>query len=189
VTDTLDKRLQTAKILVSAEQIQKRVQELARKISQDYGGRKVTIVCVLENGFIFAADLVRHLDLPVVCRFVRPEVKEIPGSVPTREIYFTPNVPVSGEDVLIVEAILQSGQTSEFLIRNMMGRGAASVKLVTLLDKQKARRVALQPDYFGFVLDESFVVGYGMGAPDIGRNLPYIAAVPGIAGPETKEPS
>ena len=88
------------------------------------------------------------------------------------------------EDVLIVEAILQSGQTSEFLIRNMMGRGAASVKLIALLDKQKARRVALQPDYFGFVLDESFVVGYGLGAPDVGRNLPYIAAVPGIGGPE-----
>jgi hypoxanthine phosphoribosyltransferase len=65
----------------------------------------------------------------------------------------------------------------------MMGRGAASVKLITLLDKQKARRVALQPDYFGFVLDESFVVGYGMGAPDVGRNLPYIAAVSGPARP------
>jgi hypoxanthine phosphoribosyltransferase len=179
--------LQTTKILVTAEQIQKRVQELARKISQDYAGRRVTIVCVLENGFIFTADLVRHLEVPVVCRFVRPEVKEITGSVPTREIFFAPNVPVAGEDVLIVEAILQSGQTSEFLIRNMMSRGAASVKLVTLLDKQKARRVALQPDYFGFVLDESFVVGYGMGAPDIGRNLPYISAVPGIAGAKGTE--
>jgi len=187
VTDTFDKKLQTTKILVSAEQIQKRVHELARKISQDYAGKKLTIVCVLENGFIFAADLVRHLEIAVVCRFVRPEIKEIPGSVPTREIFFAPNVPVAGEDVLIVEAILQSGQTSEFLIRNMMGRGAASVKLVTLLDKQKARRVALQPDYFGFVLDESFVVGYGMGAPDLGRNLPYIAAVPGIAASGGKE--
>ena len=189
MTYSSEKRLHTTKILVSAEQIQKRVQELARKISQDYAGRKVTIVCVLENGFIFAADLVRHLEIPVVCRFVRPEMKEIPGSIPTREIYFAPDVPVSGEDVLVVEAILQSGQTSEFLIRNMMGRGAASVKLVTLLDKQKARRVALQPDYFGFVLDESFVVGYGMGAPDLGRNLPYIAAVPGIVGSETKATS
>ena len=186
MTDTLDKRLQTTKILVSAEQIQKRVQELARKISQDYSGRKVTLVCVLENGFIFAADLVRHLEIPVVCRFLRAEVKEIPGAVPTREIFFAPDVPVSGEDVLIVEAILQSGQTSEFLIRHMIGRGAASVRLVTLLDKQKARRVALQPDYFGFLLDESFVVGYGMGAPDLGRNLPYIAAVPGIGGSEPK---
>lgn len=172
-----EKQLENAKILVSAEQIQKRVQELARKISQDYAGKRLTIVCVLENGFIFTADLVRYLEIPVLCRFVRAEVKEIPGSVPTREILFTPNVPVAGEHVLIVEAILQSGHTSDFLIRNMAGRGAASVKLITLLDKQKARRVALQPDYFGFLLDETYVVGYGMGAPDIGRNLPYIAAV------------
>src|SRR5204863_8520580 len=96
--NSLEQQLENAKILVSAEQIQKRVQELARKISQDYAGRRLTIVCVLENGFIFAADLVRHLEVPVVCRFVRQEVKEIPGSVRTRKIFFTRNVPVAGED-------------------------------------------------------------------------------------------
>jgi hypoxanthine phosphoribosyltransferase len=168
-----------AKVLVSAEQIQKRVQELARKISQDYAGKQLTLICVLENGFIFAADLVRNLEVPVVCRFVRPEVKELAGSVPTTEIFFGPKLPVSGQHVLIVEALVQSGQTSDFLIRTVTSQGAASVKLATLLDKPTARRVALQPDYFGFLLDQSYAVGYGLGAPDLGRNLPYIAALPG----------
>jgi hypoxanthine phosphoribosyltransferase len=67
--------------------------------------------------------------------------------------------------------------TSEFLMRNLLGRGAASVKLVTFLDKQSERRVSLQPDYFGFLIDESYVVGYGLGAPQVGRNLPYIGAI------------
>ena len=70
---------------------------------------------------------------------------------------------------------MQSGITSEFLLRNLVGRGAASVKLAALLDKQSARRVPLQPDYFGFLVNESFVVGYGLGTPHLGRNLPYIA--------------
>jgi hypoxanthine phosphoribosyltransferase len=70
---------------------------------------------------------------------------------------------------------VQSGITSEFLIRNLVGRGAASVKLAVLLDKQSARRVSLQPDYFGFLMNESFVVGYGLGERHFGRNLPYIA--------------
>jgi hypoxanthine phosphoribosyltransferase len=83
---------------------------------------------------------------------------------------------VQGQDVLLVEALVQSGITSEFLIRNLHGRGARTVKLAALLDKQTARRVPLQPDYFGFLMSESFVVGYGLGNPHLGRNLPYISA-------------
>jgi hypoxanthine phosphoribosyltransferase len=82
---------------------------------------------------------------------------------------------VKGQHVLLVEALVQSGLTSEFLIRNLVGRGAASVKLAVLLDKQSARRVSLQPDYFGFLMNENFVVGYGLGERHLGRNLPYIA--------------
>lgn len=83
---------------------------------------------------------------------------------------------MQGQHVLLVEALVQSGVTTEFLMRNLAGRGAASVKLAALLDKQSARRVSLQPDYFGFLMTESFVIGYGLGAQLLGRNLPYIAA-------------
>ncbi len=161
------------RILLTTEQIKKRVQEMARRISSDFKGKTVYIVGVMENGFIFMADLVRELDLDVVCQFVKAESKEANST--TTEIFFSPELNVQGQDVLLVEALVQSGLTSEFLIRNLVGRGAASVKLAVLLDKQSARRVSLQPDYFGFLMNESFVVGYGLGERHLGRNLPYIA--------------
>ncbi|HYL92925.1 MAG TPA: phosphoribosyltransferase family protein [Alphaproteobacteria bacterium] len=162
------------RVLLSREQIRKRVQELARQVSADYSGKRLHVVGVMENGFIFMADLVRELEVPVVCLFVKPEQKE-PNSN-TTEIFFSPELDVRGQHVLLVEALIQSGVTTEFLLRNLAGRGAASVKLAVLLDKQSARRVPLQPDYFGFLMNEDFVVGYGLGAPHVGRNLPFIAA-------------
>ena len=162
------------RVILSADQIKKRVQEIARQISRDYQGRTLHVVAVMENGFIFMADLVRELDIPVVCQFVKGEFNDEHPS--TMEIFYSPEVEVSGKDVLLVEAIIQSGVTSEFLLRNLAGRGASSVKLAVLLDKQAARRVSLQPDYFGFLLNDSFVVGYGLGDMHSGRNLPYIAA-------------
>ena len=161
------------RIVLSAEQIRKRVQELGRQISNDFRGKTIHVVGVMENGFVFMADLVRELDLNVVCQFVKAESKESDSN--TTEIFFSPELDVSGQHVLLVEALVQSGITSEFLIRNLEGRGAASVKLAVLLDKQSARRVSLQPDYFGFLMNESFVVGYGLGERHFGRNLPYIA--------------
>jgi hypoxanthine phosphoribosyltransferase len=161
------------RILLSAEQIRKRVQEMARQISNDFRGKTLYVVGVMENGFIFMADLVRELDLNVVCLFVRAESKEANST--TTEIFFSPELDVQGQHVLLVEVLVQSGLTTEFLIRNLAGRGAASVKLAVLLDKQSARRVSLQPDYFGFLMNESFVVGYGLGDQHFARNLPYIA--------------
>ena len=162
------------RVLLSADQIKKRVQEMSRQISADFRGKILHVVCVLENGFIFMADLVRELEIPVVCQFVKPQFKDTNSSI--TEIFFSPEVNVEGQHVLLVETLVQSGITSEFLMRNLIGRGAATVKLAALLDKQSARRVSLQPDYFGFLMNESFVVGYGLGAPQMGRNLPYIAA-------------
>jgi hypoxanthine phosphoribosyltransferase len=162
-----------SRVLLSAEQIRKRVQEIARQISRDFEGKTIHAVGVMENGFIFMADLVRELSVPVVCQFVKAEFDDSNPS--TTEIFFSPEIDVKGQHVLLIEAIVQSGVTTEFLLRNLVGRGAASVKLAVLLDKQSARRVSLQPDYFGFLMNESFVVGYGLGERHFGRNLPYIA--------------
>jgi hypoxanthine phosphoribosyltransferase len=163
-------------VLIPAEKIEKRVQELARQISAEYAGKVVYALCVLENGFMFMADLVRMLEVPVVCAFIKTQEKVIRQGDSTRiEISFIPELDVKGHDVLLVEGIVQSGVTSEFLIRNMTARGASSVKLAAFLDKSSARRVSLQPDYFGFVVDESYMVGYGLGAPAQGRNLGYVA--------------
>ena len=160
-------------VVFTAEQIAERIRELARSISNDYRGRTVYAVCVLENGFIFMADLVRALEVPVVCQFVKPETREVEYGA---EIFYSPEAKVEGQHVLLVEGIVKSGVTQEFLIRNLTARGALSVKLATLLDKQADRRVALQPDYWGYALGASYVVGYGLGSPLLGRNLPYVAS-------------
>lgn len=170
---------ENTKVLLTAEQIQKRVRELAHQISGDYDGHTLTAIGVLENGFMFMADLVRHLQMPVRCHFIKPQFNERPhgtsSATSATEIFYSPRLDVKGQQVLLVEGLVQSGVTSDFLVQALHNRGAASVKLAAFLDKSSARRVELKPDYFGFILDESFVVGYGLGAPEVGRNLPYIA--------------
>lgn len=165
------------KVVVTSEQIQKRIAAIGRQITDDYQGKTVHVVCVLENGFLFAADLVRSLELPTVCHFVKPFTREVlKGNVTTTEIFFSPELEVKGHDVLLVEGLMETGVTTEFLMRNLMGRGAVSVRVATLLDRTSQRRVGIQPDYFGFLINEDFVYGYGLGAPELGRNLPYVAA-------------
>jgi hypoxanthine phosphoribosyltransferase len=164
------------KILLTSEQIQNRVRELARYISEDYKGKTLTAVGVLENGFMFMSDLVRHLQVPVLCYFIKPHLNEKPqGASTATEIFYSPRIDVKGHEVLLIEGLVQSGITSDFLLQNLRTRGAASVKLAAFLDKSSARRVELKPDYFGFIVDESYVMGYGLGAPHVGRNLPYVA--------------
>lgn len=91
------------------------------------------------------------------------------------EIFFSHDADIRGQHILLVEGLVHSGITSEFLMSDLRARGAASVKLATLLDRQAARRVQLQPDYFGFLVDEAFLVGYGLGSPEqTNRNFPYI---------------
>jgi len=165
--------------VISAEQIQKRVKELGRQISDDYKGQTIQALAVLENSFMFLADLVRALDVPVNCQFIKPKYtrpqKDSPSDI--MEIFFSHEPEIRGQNLLLVEGLVHSGVTSEFLMNDLRSRGAASVKLVTLLDRQSARRVALQPDYFGFLVDETFLVGYGLGAVEqTNRNLSYLGA-------------
>ncbi|MFY9680261.1 MAG: phosphoribosyltransferase family protein [Candidatus Sulfotelmatobacter sp.] len=174
--------------VIAAEQIQKRVKELARHISDDYQGQTIQALAVLENAFMFMADLVRALEVPVVCQFIKPKYSKQPGSQTGKqgdeaaevvEIFFSHEPDIRGQHILLVEGLVHSGVTSEFLMSDLRARGAASVKLVTLLDRQSARRVALQPDYFGFLVDDTFLVGYGLGAVEqTNRNIPYLAATP-----------
>ena len=164
--------------VISADQIQKRVRELGRQISDDYRGQTVVALGILENAFIFMSDLVRTIDVPVVCTFIKPRYKQTTrGEAALLEIFFSHELAIEGKNVLLVEGLVHSGVTSEFLMSDLRARGAASVKLVTLLDRQAARRVPLQPDYFGFLVDEAFLCGYGLGSPEqTGRNMPYLAA-------------
>jgi hypoxanthine phosphoribosyltransferase len=164
--------------VISADQIQKRIRELGRQISDDYRGQTLIALGILENGFMFIADLVRALEVPVVCTFIKPRYKQTTqGEAALLEIFFSHELEIKGKHVLLVEGLVHSGVTTEYLMSDLRSRGAASVKLATLLDRQSARRVPLQPDYFGFLVDETFLCGYGLGSPEqTGRNLPYLAA-------------
>src|ERR1700722_12698699 len=164
--------------VISAEQIQKRVRELGRQISDDYRGETVIALGILENSFLFMADLVRAIDVPIICTFIKPSYKQSKqGESGVLEILFSHELAIADKHVLLVEGLVHSGVTSEFLMSDLRGRGAASVKLATLLDRQSARRVPLQPDYFGFLVDEAFMVGYGLGSPEqTNRNLAYVGS-------------
>jgi hypoxanthine phosphoribosyltransferase len=164
--------------VISADQIQKRVRELGRQVSDDYRGQTVVALGILENSFIFMSDLVRAMDVPVVCTFIKPRYKQTQqGEAPVLEIFFSHELDIQGKHVLLVEGLVHSGVTTEFLMGDLRARGAASVKLATLLDRQSARRVPLQPDYFGFLVDDAFLCGYGLGNPEqTGRNLPHLSA-------------
>ena len=164
--------------VISAEQIQKRVRELGRQISDDYRGETIVALGILENAFIFMGDLVRAIDVPVVCTFIKPRYQQTKrGDAPLLEIVFSHELEIENKNVLLVEGLIHSGVTTEFLMSDLRARRARSVKVVTLLDRQAARRVPLQPDYFGFLVDDAYLCGYGLGRPEqTGRNLPLVAA-------------
>lgn len=175
----MNARVEPLRQVISADQIQKRVKELGRHISDDYQGQTIQALAVLENAFMFMADLVRALEVPVICQFIKPRYRKQQGnaSAEVMEIFFSHEPDIRGQHILLVEGLVHSGVTSEFLMSDLRARGAASVKLVTLLDRQSARRVALQPDYFGFLVDEAYLVGYGLGAAEqTNRNLPHVVA-------------
>jgi hypoxanthine phosphoribosyltransferase len=172
-------RTEVLRPVITAKQIQRRVKELGRQISEDYKGQTIQMLAVLENAFMFLADLVRAVDVPVVCQFIKPKYSRGQGGTAgdVTEIFFSHEPNIKGQHILLVEGLVHSGITTDFLMSDLRSRTAASVKLVTLLDRQSARRVSLQPDYFGFLVDEAFLVGYGLGAVEqTNRNLPYLAA-------------
>ena len=168
----------TLRQVISADQIQKRVRELGRQISDDYRGQTLVALAILENSFMFMADLARAVDVPMICTFIKPRYKQVEqGEAPMLEIYFSHELDIAGKHVLLIEGLVHSGVTSDFLMSYLRARRAASVKLATLLDRQSARRVPLQPDYFGFLVDDAYLCGYGLGSPEqTSRNLPYLAA-------------
>src|ERR1700758_1849637 len=174
----MNPRVEPLRPVISSEQIQKRVKELGRQISDDYKGQSIQMLAVLENAFMFLAALVRALEVPVVCQFIKPKYSRPQDTAnEVMEIFFSHEPDIKGQHILIVEGLVHSGVTTEFLMSDLRERGAASVKLITLLDRQSARRVPLQPDYFGFLVDDTFLCGYGLGSPEqTGRNLPYVAA-------------
>ena len=165
------------KVAFSRQRLAKRVGQLGRAISKDYAGRTVDVVVVLENSFLFAADLVREISRPVSCHFVRSEMRNIRfAGQEYREIFFSAAPSLRGRDVLVVDAVLNTGITQEFLLRRLEEGRPRSLRMAVLFDKPASRRVNLKAAYTGFAAASKEWVGYGLsGEGGLYRNLPYVA--------------
>jgi len=171
------------RVIYSAGQLQRRVRELAAMMNRDYQGKTLHVVGILENCFLFMADLVRSLKMPVICHFIKADIYDTSaGAVAVREIMYTPKVDASGRDILLVDGILQSGVTLDHLIRYILGQKPSSVRVAALIEKAEEKKVDVRTEYLGFRTTAKFLVGYGLGMQERYRNLPYIAQiVPGQA--------
>lgn len=166
-------------ILIPAERIQERIRQLAGQISADYQGQPITIVGVLTGCLMFLADLMRHLDLPV--RVALIQASSYRGAVTKPgELHISPElVPdVRGKNVLLLDDILDTGQTLSHLVRHLRGLEVASLRVGVLLRKRGRQTVPLEPDYCGFEIPDAFVVGYGLDYNDEYRQLPHVAVLP-----------
>jgi hypoxanthine phosphoribosyltransferase len=175
VDETEGERLQP---LHSRHEIRRRVRELAREIRRDYRGRELVVVSVLKGAFVFTADLVRALDLPVTVDFVGLSSYGA-GTESTGQVRVTRPlaVPLEGRDVLVVDDLLDTGQTLAALRADLRARGARSVRICALLDKPDRRLVDLRADYVGFKDVRGFVAGYGIDVAERYRALPDLVTV------------
>jgi hypoxanthine phosphoribosyltransferase len=168
-------------VLFSEQDIQDKVAELGRQISADYTGRQLLVLCVLKGAFIFMADLVKRLDVPLEIDFMAvSSYGNATRSSGVVKIMKDLDTSVEGRDILIVEDIIDSGLTLSYLIDVLERRNAHSVKVVTLFDKPHRRSVGLEADYKGFLIPDAFVVGYGLDYAEKYRNLPFV----GVLKPE-----
>ncbi|MBQ8536326.1 MAG: hypoxanthine phosphoribosyltransferase [Clostridia bacterium] len=167
-----------ASILVTREQIQAAVKTLGEKITQDYAGKEPMLVGILKGCMLFFSDLVREIDLPLTTEFMAissyGSATKSSGEV---RILKDLDKAITGRDVLIVEDIVDSGLTLSYLKKTLEGRGAASIKIATLLDKPARRKVDLKTDYYCFTIPDEFVVGYGLDYDEKYRNLPDIGVL------------
>ena len=164
------------KVLYSEEEIQNKVRKLADKMNDFYKGEEVTVICVLKGAVMFATDLVKHLNMPLQMEFIRlssyGSSTTTSGKVNAVDIKLPD---LNGKNVLIVEDIVDTGLTAKFLVDFMhMNFHVKSLKFCSLLDKKITRKVDIEPDFYGFEVDNKFVVGYGLDFDGYYRNLPYI---------------
>ena len=172
-------------VLLSEEQIQAKVKELAAQISEEYAGKDPVFIGVLKGVVVFFADMIRNIDIP--CQIDFMNIASYSGTTSTgrTEIRKDVSVDIKGRHVVILEDIFDTGTSLTFTVNHLLNKEPASLKVCTFLDKPDRRRpgVTLQPEYVGYTIPNEFVVGYGLDFNEHYRNLPYI----GILKPEIYE--
>jgi hypoxanthine phosphoribosyltransferase len=167
------------RVLVDEESLQARVRELGREISADYEDGDLILICVLKGGVSFLSDLMRHITVPHEIDFLAISSygagqRESTGAV---RLIMDLKADIAGRDVLIIEDIVDSGQTMEYLLRTLGARQPSSLRICTLLSKPSRRVVDVPLDYIGFEIPNEFVLGYGLDLDEKYRNLPYVAVL------------
>lgn len=170
-----------SEVLITGEEIREKTAELARQITADYKDKDPLLICILKGGLMFLADLTRQIHLPLEIDFMAVssygDATESSGVV---RILMDLERNIQGRHVLIVEDIIDTGRTLNYIIHNLRTRGPASIKICTLLNKPARRLLDIPLDYVGFVIPDRFVVGYGLDYGEIYRNLPFV----GVLKPE-----
>lgn len=165
-------------VLISEEDVEKRIKEIAEQITKEYVGKEVHLICVLKGSIFFTCELAKRIELPVTLDFMSVSSygnqTESSGRV---KIVKDLDEAIEGKDVIIIEDIIDSGRTLSYLIDMLKVRKPASLKLCTLLDKPDRRVTDVKVDYTGFEIPDEFVVGYGLDYAQKYRNLPYIGVI------------
>lgn len=166
------------KVLITEDQIIRRVEELALELNKQYGEKTLDVVCVLKGATIFMADLIRKLNMPVRTHFVQVSTygtgSESSGTV---SLHFSTVADLLDRDVILLEDILDTGITLDYLLKHLKEKKPRSIQVCVLLDKPTKRKVNLQPHFRGFEIPDEFVIGYGLDYQELGRNLRFIAAL------------
>ena len=164
-------------ILISPVELETRVRALGRRISRDYRGRSLVVVGVLKGITFFLADLARHIKVPFVIDYL--DIKRFAGALPSERVRITRDVdyPIEGRHVLLVEDIVNTGFTLDYVLSKLRERSPASIEVVTLLDRPNRRLVSVPVRYTAFQIPNEYVVGYGLDYRELYRNLPFIAAL------------
>jgi hypoxanthine phosphoribosyltransferase len=169
---------EVGEVLVSAEALQRRVAELGEQIARDYAGKSLLLVGVLKGAVFFLSDLMRFIDIPVEVDFMAvASYGSATDSSGVVRILKDLDAAIDGRDVLIVEDIVDSGLTLQYLMRNLGSRNPRTLEVCALLVKPARRKVELPTKYIGFEIEDRFVVGYGLDYAERYRNLPFVAAL------------
>ncbi len=168
------------KVIYTAEQIAERIRELGRIITNDYTDKEPVCIGTVEDSFVFMADLVRAIQRPVTCLFIKAITDEA-GDEGTRykRIFYTSVANLKNRDILLVVGTLDTGITADFLSRNILLQHPGSLKIIALIDKPEMRRSPAVAEYAAFTVHDQYVVGYGLGTDEQYRNFPSLAVLPG----------
>ena len=166
------------RVLLTEEEVDKRINEVAEHINKDYAGKNIHLICILKGGVFFTCELAKRLNMPVTMDFMSVSSYGA-GTVSSGVVRIIKDLdePLEGKNVLIVEDIIDSGSTLKMICEMFRERKPASVKICTLLDKPTGRKVELKPDYTCFTVPPAFVVGFGLDYEDYYRNLPFVGVL------------